>query len=189
MNNRKIFIGISLDEKTKKFISQKVQFFESFPVNFVALENYHLTLKYLGFISDEEIYQICQRLKEKLSQIGSFDISFVNFIWGPTNENPRMIWLRGKKSNELINLQKLVEEAVLNQNQLSRKSFLPHITIARIRKKDLRWQNWQKRKLEKNSFIFPSIKVLVPVSSVEIFESKKEKRERKYYILESIALK
>jgi len=182
MDNRKVFIGISLDEKTKKFINQKIQSINNFPANFVAPENYHLTLKYLGFTSDEEIHQICQRLKKKISQVETFDVYFTQFGWGPTDKNPRMIWLKGERSDELINIQRLIEEAVFDQDQLSQRPFLPHITIARIRKKDF-------QRLGKENFSFPSVKVLVPASSVEIFESKKEGRKRKYYVLESIVLK
>ncbi len=98
MDNRKVFIGISLDEKTKKFIRQKIQAINNFPANFIDSENYHLTLKYLGFVPDQEIHQICQKLKKKLSQAGAFDVSFSEFGWGPNNSNPRMIWLEGEKS-------------------------------------------------------------------------------------------
>lgn len=176
---RRIFIAINLDDKTKKFIDNKLTAWkEELPIRWTAMENLHITLQFIGYIDDEQTEEIVGRLNEILQDIEAFDISLNLIEWGPSAEKPKMLWLKGEKNQQLIELRNLVENAVMDY-AIEMKEFRPHVTLGRLvrgkQRKDL-----------------PDIKketnILVPVVSVDVMESVVEKGRRKYLVMERIEL-
>jgi len=181
---RKVFITINIDEKVKKYINSKIDKIRS-TIEFVNLarpENYHFTILYIGFIDDEELVIICNKIKKALYGIRAFDFSLDSFFWGPKKENPKMLWITGKKNKELANLKYSLENA-LNENdfEIREKEFKPHINLGRIIKR-LAGSGKEFNKIKER------ININIPVSGVEIMESIKEKGKNRYYILERVKL-
>jgi len=93
------------------------------------LENIHLTLKFLGEISQEQIKQTKQQLSKikfpkfqaKLLHIGTFS----------KHENPKIIWIK-IGSKQLHELQSKIDESLF-QLFPKEKRFMSHLTIARIK--------------------------------------------------------
>ena len=90
--------------------------------------NLHLTLKFLGEISEEKIEEVKKRLLEvklnfeinaELGEVGVFNKKFVRIIW---------IKLNGKG---IFDLQKQVDDKLKDLFLLEEK-FMSHITIARV---------------------------------------------------------
>jgi 2'-5' RNA ligase len=92
-------------------------------------KNLHLTLKFLGEVSEEKVEEVRNRLrkikfkgfKAKLGEMGVFSQSFIRIIW---------IKLEGQG---VFDLQKQIDEAL---GGLFDKEFrfMGHITIARVKK-------------------------------------------------------
>ncbi len=92
-------------------------------------ENLHLTLKFLGEISEEKVVEVKKRLSEikldefiaETSEIGVFNKSVVRIIW--IKLNGKSIWkLQGEIDEKLSGLFDKEER------------FMSHVTIARVKK-------------------------------------------------------
>ena len=67
-----------------------------------------------------------------------FKIKSKLVLYGPDKENPRLIWLLIQESNDLYNLKKEIYKSL--NLKLPEYSFLPHITLAKLKyldKKDI----------------------------------------------------
>lgn len=176
---RKIFIAINLDEKTKKFIRSKMsKWEEKLSLHWTEPENLHLTLVYLGFVSDEQLGRICEDLRETLQKQEVFDLEMNLFCWGPNDKKPKMAWLKGGQNSRLSSLRNKIENSVFDF-EIDKKDFSPHITIGRIK----RLKN--KEKLPKFE---EKTKIILPVSGIDVMESILEGGRRKYLVMESIEL-
>lgn len=120
------FISVEIPEDIKKKVI-KIQ--DNLPVFLgkkTEAENLHLTLKFLGEVSEDKIKQIKNRLgtikmesfKTEIDGIGFFSESFI-----------RIIWLH---LTDCEKLQKKVDDA-LKGLFLPEKRFMGHLTIARVK--------------------------------------------------------
>lgn len=178
---KRLFVAIRLPEDIKKRLFRFVEKeYKNFPVKWSRQENFHLTLNFLGYILDENILNICESVQKASENINSFELQFTGAELGPNSERKKMIWAAGEKSKELSELKYQLDKA-LRFFAKEKKDFRPHITLGRIQKD--KWKKIQPEPSVERNFRFS-----VPVSSVEIFESKFEKGKRVYYVLESFPL-
>lgn len=128
------FIGIDLPNSLKKSISKFIDDVDNlnlFYGKFVESENLHLSLKFLGELSEEDVSNVEKSLstinfnpfKFSIKDIGSFpNKNFVKVLWLGVGE--------GKK--EILELNNKIEEN-LPQFSNTYKVFTPHITLGRIK--------------------------------------------------------
>jgi 2'-5' RNA ligase len=177
---RKLFISINIPEKTKKRLIKAVEPWQNLPVKWVKEQNLHVTLLFLGYISDDSIGEICESVRSAAGKIDTFDLEFTEIVLAPAKENPRMVWLTGKKSEELRVLQENIEKA-LGTYVASKKSFRPHVTLGRIRV-----HKWQA--LAENPDIFLKFPLTVPAESVQVMASDFADDGPEYTVIESCPL-
>ncbi len=178
---RKIFIGVDLPAEVKKRLMQKIERWEGLPIRWSREENLHLTLTFLGFVDDEIIFDICEKVKNAVKEIEAFDIELDKIELGPTrDENARVVWFTGKADDRLKQLVENIEKE-LGIFRESKKVFKPHVTLGRVQK-----YNWQK--LEKTPEISEKFSVLLPIDSVQIFESAVIDGKRKFDVIDSASL-
>lgn len=177
---RKIFISINIPEKIQKRLLKATEIWRNLPVKWVKEQNIHLTLSFLGFISDDLLSEICTRVRNVAEKSEIFDLGFTEIVPAPKKEDPKMVWLTGTTSEELRILQENIEKE-LGIFVASKKSFRPHITLGRIR--NHKW-NAQKERPE----IFSKFPLSLSVSSVEIVASKFAGDGPEYTIVESFPL-
>lgn len=179
---KRIFIGISLPEDIKKRLFRVVEKeYGDLPVKWVQKNNLHLTLNFLGYTQEEKIPELCDAIREALAEQENFELEFVRIEVGPSEKSRRLIWITGKVNNELNKLKNKLDNK-LGSAFTERRKFIPHITLARIKRggKELS----QPELNIKKEIIFA-----VPVNSLELFESRYEKGKRVYYVMESFPLK
>ncbi|MDD5489516.1 MAG: RNA 2',3'-cyclic phosphodiesterase [Candidatus Moranbacteria bacterium] len=175
-------MAIRLPEDIKKRLFRFAEKeYGNLPVKRARQENLHLTLNFLGYILDENILNICESVQRVSENMNSFELQFTGAELGPGSEKKKMIWVVGEKNKELSELKHQLDKA-LGFFVKERKDFVPHITLGRIQK-----EKW--KKIHPEPVAERSLNFSVPVSSVEIFESRFEKGKRVYYILESFSLK
>lgn len=100
-----------------------------FAGKFTEPENLHLTLKFLGEISEEKLDEVKKKLKEikfkefevNLGEVGTFINRLNSILW---------IKLQGK---EIWELQKIIDDKLKDLFE-SELRFMSHITIARMKK-------------------------------------------------------
>lgn len=104
-------------------------------VNWVAPQNLHLTLKFLGETPINESPEICEAVRRAAEQAPPFDVAFRGLGAFPSLEKPRTIWLGvSEGEGELADLAKRIDDelATLGYAREMRK-FSAHLTIGRVR--------------------------------------------------------
>lgn len=125
------FIAIDLPKEAINHIKDIQKLIEKkniFLGKFTESENIHLTLKFFGEITEEQVEEVKKRLKEisfdefeaGLDEIGVFSKKFIKIIW---------IKLGGKG---IFSLQKEIDKK-LEDLFKSEERFMSHITIARVK--------------------------------------------------------
>ena len=100
------------------------------------LENIHLTYKFIGDIKEEDIKSIYDTLKSKLNRDIKTEIYLNGLGAFPNLYKPRILYIKVKdKDNFLEDCNRFIEDKLsLLGYPKSEKSFIPHITVMRIKK-------------------------------------------------------
>ena len=120
------FIAIDLPENIKKEIIQIQKSLPEFKGKLTEEENLHLTLKFLGEISDETANEVKERLKKikfkkfksNLKGLGVFSEQFI-----------RIVWMKLENCDEL---QKEIDNSLRDLFKKEER-FMSHLTIARVK--------------------------------------------------------
>eukprot|EP01039_Chlorochromonas_danica_P005125 gene5125-5632_t len=115
-------------------------------IKWVPEGNLHLTLRFIGEVSQEKVLEIQDHLRTISCE--SFILSFDGVGVIPRRGPPRVLYVNGVElDGNLRDLQKSVETMISNLGYGSEdKGFLPHITIARLNKVSTKLcQAWMER--------------------------------------------
>jgi len=132
------FIGIPLPlevrEKISEFVAGMAPLISG--VKWVEKDNYHITLKFLGEVSEEKVRLLASRLEETSRGVTSFSICLSGFGAFPALSYPRVLWIGVSEGGELVrDLHSRIEDVAKEFGfQPEQKSFHPHVTIGRIRR-------------------------------------------------------
>jgi len=131
------FIAIELSDQIKDSLAQVQSHlkYSAADVKWVNKENIHLTLKFLGDITEEK----CTKIKSILDDIGKntkpFSLSIKEIGAFPTIDHPRVIWVGlDNGADESKELAKNISERLLEIGfQEESRPFAAHLTIGRVR--------------------------------------------------------
>ena len=200
MQRHRIFIAINFPENIKKKLAdyqkkieelftlhQKLRFGAG-PVRWTKVNSLHITLIFLGYITDEELLETCKITKEVAKKYSSFFVNLNEICYGPVDKKPpRMVWVLGEKSQEFSDLKDDLEKSLLDSEKINfspeNRKFSPHITLGRIKQ----WE-WRRIEPEERPEIKEEINLNFPVDSIEIMESELKRTGPEYTILESYSL-
>jgi len=186
--DRRIFIAINLPDDLKEQLHSFNRKWLELPARWTKKENLHITLFFIGYIKDEELPEICSIVEEIAQKYEPFVIRLKKIIYGPPKKMPpQMIWAEGEKSQELADLQKDLEKALVNSPlklESEPRAYSSHITLARIKTFD-----WRKIEPEDRQEVNEDIDYRFIVKSIEIMESELKKGGPNYIVLESCMLK
>lgn len=137
MSSLRAFLAIEIPLEIKKKIAAEVVCLKKNSgqaVRWVASENFHLTLKFLGEISPANVELLSQSLKAECSQHPPFDITVTGLGCFPNSHRPRVIWIGLTIPPELNRFQYKLETVTARMGYATEdKSFSPHLTIGRVR--------------------------------------------------------
>jgi len=104
-------------------------------VKWIAKNNIHLTLKFLGEISEEKSKEIAAALDNIAKETKPFEISLKDLGAFPTIEHPRVIWVGlDKGAKESTELAKKIDTSLSKLGfQEESRPFAAHLTIGRVR--------------------------------------------------------
>jgi 2'-5' RNA ligase len=185
----RIFIAINLPEKIKEELISFKEKFPELPARWVKKENLHITLTFLGYIKEEIIPKIIEISQQIASNHNRFSIKIIKITYGPPKVSPpRMVWAIGEKNEILGKLQENLKNALREMKipQLEEeegRGFIPHITLARIRK----WE-FKQMEPEERPEIDENLNLSFEVKSIEIMESYLKRGGAEYIILKSFPL-
>ena len=180
----RVFIAINLPEDIKKQLHKYSERWPELPAKWTAKDNLHITLEFLGDLTDIEIGEACLIVKEIAKKHRSFSINLNKILYGPPKKNPpRMVWCDGEKSEEMAYLKEDLQDALLEKisyrPELGR-AFIPHITLARIL--EMEFRNFD---LDERPEINEDLDLFFTVESIEVMESELKRGGPVYTILES----
>lgn len=159
------FIAINLPENIKNKLVECQGKWPDLPVRWTKKENMHITMEFLGYLIDEELIEICQKVKKTASEKEAFSVRLNKICYGPPGKKlPRMIWVTAERIKEF--------------------NLSPHITLGRIK-------TWEFRQIEpeERPEVNEEIDLSFEVNSIEIMESRLKRGGPEYTILESCPLK
>ena len=133
------FIAVNLSASLKREVAAAVKGLAAgnWDVKWVAADNLHITLRFLGTVADDTVERIMELLKTVASGHGSFAVPLRGVGVFPDRRKPRVVWIDIPDSGELTRLQAEVEEACVTIGFTKEdRPFSPHLTLGRIRSMD-----------------------------------------------------
>ncbi len=128
----RIFIALDIDdairERLRLFMDGVCGFAPD--ARWIRPESLHVTLKFIGNKSTEEVEEIRQALTGIAA--GATEISFCGYGFFPTAKAPRVFWVGVEAGPQLAALAKSVDEATAALGVPKEEhAFSPHLTLAR----------------------------------------------------------
>ena len=163
------FIAIVLDGHTKRQLCRVQNAIRSSGIDakWPSAQNLHLTLKFLGNISEHTLPCIKAVLSEAIADKAHFNITFNRLGVFPNARHPKVIWIGPDKTNpELVTLQRDIDSRMNRCDHfVKEKKFLPHITLSRIR-------NRTKPDILKKTLEIETGSISIPVNQVHLIKSR-----------------
>ncbi len=150
------FIAVELPPELRRELSKLLQDAPKTGLRKVSEENIHITLRFLGELTEDEVKKVSEALKG-LEGFGSFEVT----VTLPGHFGGRVLWI-GVGSEKLHELKKTVDLLVKASLGLPPEtSFIPHITLARIKKPSARsyLTKFLKKKAPEASFTVAEVKL------------------------------
>lgn len=137
MNLRRLFLAIKLPQELLAQLHSYQEQLNPQLFRLVEEDKLHLTLIFLGYVEEEKIKTIQNITLEITKNFQPQAIQFLDTVYGPNPKCPRLIWLCGISNHSLEQLKRILEKELRDKTKISleeeSRSFLPHITLARIR--------------------------------------------------------
>ncbi len=122
------FVAVELSSAIQKKIAPLLSELQIQGVKPVALENIHVTLKFLGYVSHDTLSKIQEALSRVSLPIFSFSVRGIGCF--PTEKRPRVVWV----GCESVELQQLGDEVnTLLAPLFPKEAFTAHLTLARVK--------------------------------------------------------
>lgn len=131
----RLFTGINLAEEVKQNLERLLMKLKpSARLNWCAVENLHITTKFIGEWPRERLDELMRVLGE-VPRPGPLSIGVRGLGWFPNPHAPRVFWAGIQAPPELKQLAASTEEALDAMLGIPREQrpFSPHLTLARIK--------------------------------------------------------
>ena len=178
---RKIYININIPDRTRRRLIGGIEKWQNLPVKWTKEANLCITLFFLGYVDNEVVIDICQKVQKVVENFEIFDLDFEKIIIAPSNEKAQSIQVSGMASDQIRDLQTAIEKE-LGIFVAEKKTFSPHITLGKIRK--IQWEE-----LTEKPIINEKISFAVNVESVDIMASHFGEGKNGFVLIESCPLK
>ncbi len=183
----RVFVAINLPADIRRELASYSEKWLDLPAKWVGKENLHITLEFLGALTDEEIGEICVTVKEVAERHSCFSLNINQILYGPPKKMPpKMVWAQGDVSDELSDLREDLENSLTEKVAFvpENRAFAPHVTLARISAMEFKMIEPEERP-EINEMLDLSF----TVESIDVMESEMRREGPIYTVLESHSLK
>jgi len=157
------FISIDMSEAINQEIKKIQNYLPEFFGKKTELDNLHLTLKFLGEVSEEKLEEVKKKLREIEFEKFGVEVKYLGFF---DNQKYGVVWLYLDGCDRL---QREIDEKLVGLFE-KEKRFMSHLTIARVKKiedkKDF-LKNLKKIKVPEISFIVNNFKLKKSVLTSE----------------------
>lgn len=137
---KRIFVAIDISDEARRRAAAHIDRLRGVVskarVGWVRAEKLHLTLKFLGDTSDNDLEKLNTAVERAASRIGPFFIHMGKTGVFPAARKARVLWLGVEdESGEFRRLYQILEEECEKEGfqRETKRDFKPHLTIARLR--------------------------------------------------------
>lgn len=131
------FVAILISEGLRqKIASVQDELIKAAPaVKWVAQDNFHITVKFLGGVESSRIDTVIKAIAEAVEEIKPFEIEIGGVGAFPSPNRPKTVWVGvTKESGMLAEVAKLVEDALEKLGfERENRPFRSHITVGRVK--------------------------------------------------------
>jgi 2'-5' RNA ligase len=128
----RIFVGIDLDPEVRARITRFMEGVQGFApgARWVRPESLHITLKFIGEQSPEQLDAVAERLRR--IEASGFEIGIGGYGFFPTAKAPRVFWIGIHAGPQLAGLAENVDKDVAEIGiPVEDHAYSPHLTLAR----------------------------------------------------------
>lgn len=130
------FVAVLLDEQTRRAVASQIDRLRplSKAVTWVPPHNLHLTLRFLGDQTEEQLADLVLALEEAASGVPAFTLGLKGMGAFPGVEHPRTLWVGVSEGvQEVQRLQARVAEALARRDvPIEARAWEAHVTIGRV---------------------------------------------------------
>lgn len=130
----RVFFAIEFDDKTRAYIKsvQSMIRENSIKGNFSHEENFHLTLRFIGEVDENQLISLKSALNRAIEQTSPFSINF-NKLGFFSREGKKIVWMGIKNEDKCLDkLYKALEDHLVSEGfQREERGYSPHITLSR----------------------------------------------------------
>jgi 2'-5' RNA ligase len=149
-------------------------------VRWTAPENLHITLRFLGNITQSQYEEIVSKVSSILESANEFEVELASLLYFPSKAKPRVLILQPSSIARLAELAILIDKVVVECGvKPENRSFAPHLTIGRL-------NNWWRKPPELTVTELP--KMIFKVNEVILFRSDPGEKKSVYTALKAIKL-
>jgi len=183
MSKTRTFIAIEAADEVRSLALTTIKQLQPLAdnVNWVAAENLHWTLQFLGDVGDLQTFEVCRDVARIAAQIPCFALHANRMGAFPSTDRPRAVWLgAGEGSEALCELQARLEECLSDLGfRPEKRRFVPHLTLGRVAKGSHAGTALGQRVAETESLEISSMLV----EEVIVFGSELEREGPTYHVL------
>lgn len=138
MARLKVFSGVDVGEAVadRAAALQQLLAATNANVNWVAPENFHVTLNFLGDVDDRDLHGICRAMADAAKRVPPFRLKVTGVGAFPTPRRPKVLWAAIDEGSE--SLQRVYAAAeppltALGVYRREERGYTPHLTLGRVK--------------------------------------------------------
>ena len=179
-NLLRLFVGIFPSQSTQEQLNQEAENLSEklqTKVRLLAPEVLHLTVKFIGDVDETRLNDIIAAFLKATGKLPSASLQINQFRLFPDRRKPRVVAASIERSPELDYIFQFFNRGFSDLGIVAdRRSFNPHITVARAR----RWQ--------KETILTAPVQLVEPITSITLVHSQLTPEGAKYTVISSVAL-
>jgi 2'-5' RNA ligase len=179
-NLLRLFVGIFPSRSTQEqlnFEAKNLSQTLKTKVRILAPEVLHLTVKFIGDVDETRLSDVTIAFLKATGNLPSASLQIRQLMLFPSNRKPRVVAAEIERSPELDYIFQFFNRCFSDLGIVAdRRSFNPHITVARAH----RWQ--------KETISTVPVQLVEPITSVSLVHSQLTPEGAKYNILSSVRL-
>ncbi len=137
----RLFLAVELPTEAQKAANQVSDrlCIANAEVRWVATENIHITLRFLGDVAQGDVHSLCQEVESQLVGAESFEAALEEVGTFPRSGHARVIWVGvSQGARELKELALRVNKGLARIGfPPENRRFSPHATLGRVRKESV----------------------------------------------------
>lgn len=129
----RLFYAIEFKDDIKEFLNDIQKSIKSHSIkgNFTYIDNFHLTLKYIGEVTENQEYKLREILKNTFYNTSKFTLT-TKGLGSFQRGNTEIIWAGLEESKDLIDVYNALETSLSERGfERDKRAYKPHITIGR----------------------------------------------------------